>query len=93
MPKKNAIELVETKRGQAICETTIRYDVVLKGKTIGQLWHNMTGYCGWLPYPTYDGREYGKIEIGEKNITAYKMEVKKLNKDWREHDERQATKA
>ena len=61
-----AIELVETRRGQHICETTPRYDVMLHGVRVqgtwSQLWFNMRGYVGVLPTP--DGKG---VDIGEKS--------------------------
>ena len=61
-----------------MCETTDRYDVVLDGVTVDQLWFNMRGYVGTLPLP-----EGGKLSIGERSITAYKAEVVKLNREFK----------
>jgi hypothetical protein len=47
MPFK--LELKQTSRGMQVLETTPRYDVVLNGKTVGQLYYNMRGYVGYLP--------------------------------------------
>ena len=44
-----AIELVETRSGCAIMEREPRYDVLLHGKKIGQLYFNMRGYVGTSP--------------------------------------------
>jgi len=82
--QSNAIELIETK-GRDICETTPRYKVMFNGVMVDELRYNMRGYVGFLPYPSDDpSRPFDKLDIGEKNITAYRMEVKKLNKQWRE---------
>ena len=72
------LKLVKTRRGCAMCETTDRYDVVLDGVTVDQLWFNMRGYVGTLPLP-----EGGKLSIGERSITAYKAEVVKLNREFK----------
>jgi len=77
--KTKAIQLVETRKGCSICETTPRYDVMLYGKKVEQLWFNMRGYVGYLPLP--DGSH---LTIGERSITEYKKEVAKLNKEWAE---------
>ena len=72
------LKLVKTRRGCAMCETTDRYDVVLNGVTVGQLYHNIIGYVGTLPLP-----EGGKLSIGERSITAYNREVAKLNREFK----------
>jgi hypothetical protein len=77
LPKKNAIELVENLRARAICETTPRYDVMLHGQKFTQLYHNVRGYVGYLPTP--DG---GRLDIGEKSISAFRREVAVLNREF-----------
>jgi hypothetical protein len=74
---KKTIELIQTRRGCACCETTDRYDVILNGVLFDQLWFNTRGYVGYLPHP--DG---WKLSIGEKSISAYKKEVASLNREW-----------
>ena len=77
-----AIELIETK--SACCETTPRYKVMLNGVQVEELWYNTRGYVGYLPAPSSTSpKGYEWLDIGEKNITAYRMQVKKLNKEWR----------
>ena len=75
--KNKAIQLVETRQGCAICETTPRYDIVLHGTKWGQLYFNLRGYVGNLPLPNGS-----KLCIGERPITEYKREVAKLNREW-----------
>lgn len=70
------LELRETRRGMQMLERTPRYDVVLNGATTGQLYFNMRGYCGYLPTP-----RGGKLDIGEKSISAFKREVSRLNRE------------
>ena len=77
MPKKKAIELVENLRARAICETTPRYDVMLHGQKVDQLYFNMKGYVGYLP--TLDG---AKLDIGEKSISIFRREVAALNREF-----------
>lgn len=70
------LELIENKRACSICETKSRYDVVLNGEKVEQLYYNMTGYVGTLPLP-----EGGKLYIGEKSIASYHREIIKLNRE------------
>lgn len=72
-----AIQLVETREGCAMMERKPRYNVLLKGTKIGQLYFNVTGYRGTLPTP-----EGHNLNIGEKGITAYRSEVTRLNREW-----------
>jgi hypothetical protein len=72
------LKLVKTRRGCAMMETTDRYDVVLNGAIVGQLFHNIIGYVGTLPLP-----EGGNLSIGERSITEYKREVAKLNREFK----------
>jgi len=57
-----------------------RYDVLLHGTTVGQLYYNLTGYVGTLPLPGG-----GKLEIGERGISVYRREVSRLNREWAEY--------
>jgi hypothetical protein len=77
LPKKKAIALVENLRARAICETTPRYDVMLHGQKVDQLYFNMKGYVGYLPTP--DG---AKLDIGEKSISVFRREVAALNREF-----------
>jgi hypothetical protein len=72
------LELKETTRGRQICESTPRYDVVVNGAVTGQLYFNMRGYVGTLP--THSG---AKLLIGERGISAYRSEVRRINRDAR----------
>jgi hypothetical protein len=77
-----AIQLVETRKGCAIGETQPRYDVLLHGQKVGQLYFNMRGYVGTLP--TSRGHD---LNIGERGISAYRKAVAQLNKEWAEADQ------
>ena len=73
-----AIRLVKTHTGCEILEAHARYDVLLYGKKIGQLYFNMRGYTGiCLPQP--DGIP---LDVGERGITAYRKAVARLNREW-----------
>ncbi|GMU20578.1 MAG: hypothetical protein AMXMBFR13_06750 [Phycisphaerae bacterium] len=77
---KRAIQLVPTRNGCAIAESTPRYDVLLHGQKVGQLYFNMTGYVGTLPLP--GGR---KLHMPESGISVYRREVARLNREWAAH--------
>lgn len=80
MPK--AITLVETCSGCAIMEQRPRYDVLLHGKRVGQLYFNMTGYTGvYLPQPNGI-----PLHVGERGIRAYRKAIAQLNREWAEAD-------
>jgi len=48
---KPAVELIETRQGCEMMETTKRFNVMLHGVKVEQLWWNMKGYVGNLPTP------------------------------------------
>jgi hypothetical protein len=73
---EHVISLREAPRKRAICETKMRYDILLNGKPVSELYFNMTGYCGYLPLP--DGT---KLDIGERCISAFRAEIRRLNKE------------
>jgi len=58
-----------------MCERTSRYNVLLNGQKVGQLYYNMTGYCGALPLP--DGKN---VSIGERGVAAFKKEAARINR-------------
>ena len=72
-----AIQLVETRNGCAILEKEPRYDVLLHGEKIGQLYFNLRGYVGTLPTPRGTN-----LTIGERSISAYRQAVAQLNREW-----------
>jgi hypothetical protein len=76
MKKPFQLSLKKTRVGCAICETTPRYDVLVNGTKVDQLYFNLHGYVGYLPTP--DGK---KLDIGEKPISRFKHEVAKLNRE------------
>jgi len=80
MPRKESpafrIKLEESTRGRAMLERTPRYDILVNGEVQGQLSYNMRGYIGYLP--TIHG---SKMDIGEKSISAFRKEIRILNRE------------
>ena len=86
---KKAIELIETRKGCAILETTPRFIVMFRGSKFSELYFNMTGYTGGdLPAPGSKPDLPMPCYIGEKSITAYRKAVARLNREWAEIDKR-----
>jgi hypothetical protein len=74
--KPYKLELQKTTQGCAMFESQPRYDIILNGEKVGQLYYNLRGYVGTLPTP--DGMQ---LTIGEQPITTYKREVAALNRE------------
>ena len=74
---KPAIELIETRQGCEMLESTPRYNVMLKGVIVDQLFYNMRGYVGNLPTP--DG---SSLYVPESGIARFRREVAKLNREF-----------
>jgi hypothetical protein len=72
----HVVTLQEAPHKRSMCETKMRYDVLVNGKVAETLYFNMRGYQGYLPLP--GGK---KLDIGEKAISAYKKEIGIINKD------------
>jgi hypothetical protein len=84
---KKAIELIETREGCAIAETTPRYIVMFRGHKFGELYFNMTGYTGsYLPSPGLKSDDPVPFHIGERSISAYRKEIARFNRRWAEID-------
>lgn len=79
---KRRITLEERPNRMAFAESKMRYAVMLDGKEFGELYYNMRGYCGYLPSPRPDGT-FGKLDIGERPITAFRKEITALNRECR----------
>jgi hypothetical protein len=76
--KTAAITLQERPERRAICETQMRYDVLLHGNVVGELYFNMRGYVGvGLPLPGG-----GSLSIGEQGIAGVRREIAKVNREW-----------
>ena len=73
---KHVVSLREAPQKRAICEDKMRYDVLLNGEFWGELYFNMTGYCGYLPLP--GGRS---LDICERGISAYRKEIRRINRE------------
>jgi hypothetical protein len=74
MKTQNAITLVRTRRGCAMCEAEDRYDVHLFGTFVSQIYFNLRGYVGGLPTP--DGTT---LSLPERGISFFQREAAKLN--------------
>jgi len=73
-----AIRLVETREDCGIFETQPRYDVLLDGRKVGQLYFHMRGYTGCnLPQPNDV-----PLLVGERAISAYRRAIARLNREW-----------
>ena len=70
----HVIKIVEAPKKRSMCETKMRYDVLLNGKVFDTLYFNMRGYLGYLPLP--DGT---RLSMPEWGITAYKAEARRIN--------------
>ena len=84
---KPAIELIETRLGCEMLESTPRYNVMLKGVKVDQLFYNMRGYVGNLPTP--DG---SSLYVPESGIARFRREVAKLNREFAAADNVMAAK-
>lgn len=78
MLQPHVVSLKEAPRKRSMCENKMRYDVLLNGAVVQELYFNMKGYVGCLPLP------HGhRLDIGERSISAYKTEIRKINKEAR----------
>ena len=84
---KPAIELIETRQGCEMMETTPRYNVMLHGVKVEQLWWNLKGFVGNLPTP--DG---SSLYVPESGIARFRREVAKLNREFAAADSVMAAK-
>jgi len=75
MTKIQHVVSLREKPGKHMLETRPRYDVLLNGEVVTELYFNMRGYRGALP--TVRG---GWMDIGERGISAWKKEVAWQNK-------------
>lgn len=75
-----AITLQEAPRRRAMLETKMRYDVMLHGKRVAELYFNTRGYNAnpGLPLPTG-----GFLSIPEGSLTSIKQEISVLNRQFR----------
>ncbi len=54
------------------------FDVILNGEVVGEVYYNMTGYVGTLPQ-----REGPDLTLGEQDISVYRAEVARINREAR----------
>ena len=79
---KHVVTLREAPHKRAICETKMRYDVLLNGEQVGELHYNMTGYRGgaslgwWQTARYWRARHFGfsrrdsSHQQGSPNLTC-----------------------
>jgi len=79
MAQAHVVTLTEAPHKRSMCEKQMRYDVLLNGVFAQELYFNMKGYVGYLPLP--NGQ---RLNIGERSISAYKTEIRKINKEARQ---------
>ena len=72
---KHKLSLRKTRDGCMSHEQTPRYDVLLNGVKIGQLYFNQHGYCGPL-LPAPDG---AKWDVGESSIPVWRSHIAGIN--------------
>jgi hypothetical protein len=82
-----AIELIETRQGCAILESTPRFIVMFRGQQYGELHFNMTGYAGcYLPAPGSQPDTPAALHVGEMPISRLRKVIARLNREWAEID-------
>jgi hypothetical protein len=79
------ISLEERKSPHSL-ERHPRYAVLVNGEQRGELYYNMRGYQGYLP--TVQGSQ---MDIGERGISAFRKEVRVLNREAEDAIERGAS--
>jgi hypothetical protein len=84
---KPAIELIATRQGCEMMETTKRFNVMLNGVKVEQLWWNMKGYVGNLPLP--DG---SSLYMPEGSLASFKRAISRLNREFAGAEKAKATK-
>jgi hypothetical protein len=77
MAQSKPITLREAPHKKSIMEKEMRYEVLLNGNVVSDLFFNMRGYLGGIPTP-----EGGMLEIGERPITTYRREIAMMNKEF-----------
>ncbi len=72
------LTLKEAPHKRSICETKMRYDIVLRGEVVAEVFYNMTGYVVVPGLPLPGGRYLSLPECG---ITRIKSEIRKINSE------------
>jgi len=76
-PRRPVFKISLSERpGRHILERHPRYAVLVNGEERGELYYNMRGYQGYLP--TVQG---SKMDIGERGISAFRKEIRILNRE------------
>jgi hypothetical protein len=79
---------LEERKSPHVLEPHPRYAVLVNGEERGELYYNMRGYQGYLP--TVQG---SRMDIGERGISAFRKEIRILNREAAEAIERGASDA
>ena len=79
MPKAR-ITLEERPRRMAMLENKMRYAVMLDGKEFSELYWNIRGYRGSIPYLRGDG-SIGRFDPGEVSLAMFKRQIAQSNKE------------
>ncbi len=75
MSTPQRLKLVEAPGLRDICETKMRYRLVLDGKPVGQAYFNMTGYCVTF----HEGNPVPGFIGNEQRISTLRAEVRRWN--------------
>lgn len=67
------LRLIEAPHKRDICETTMRYDLVLDGMFVGEMWYNTQGYVVNTKLP-------GFVNSAEQSLTTWRNEIRQWNK-------------
>ena len=70
-----------------MCETTPRYNVMLHGVKVAQLYYNLRGYVGSLPTPGGCS-----LYVPESGISRFRREAARLNREFASADKAAVTK-
>lgn len=65
---------------RAMLETTDRYDLLLNGERVGEVYYNMSGYLIDSGLPLPDGK---RLELPECGLCAIKREIARINREAR----------
>jgi hypothetical protein len=82
---KARITLEERPRRMAMLETKMRYAVMLDGVEFSEVYWNMQGYCGAVPYKKDDG-SIGRFSPGEISLAKFKREIAQANRELQASD-------
>lgn len=73
---QHVVSLREAPHRMAIAEPSMRYDVLLNGNVVGELYFNIHGYVGTLPLP--NGKQ---LALPESSIGRFQREIRHINRE------------